>query len=105
MLYTKIPIKPTYSIPYTFWAVLSVAQGRLLPLLCPLLCPLLTVTYRYICICPLLTRYICICPLLTVTYRYLLGSAISGAGDVNSDGFDDIVLGSGTADPNGRYVS
>ncbi len=31
------------------------------------------------------------------------GWSVSNAGDVNRDGFDDLVVGADTADPNGRY--
>ncbi len=33
----------------------------------------------------------------------LLGNSVSGAGDLNGDGFDDVVIGSTRRDPNGAY--
>ncbi|ODG98676.1 hypothetical protein A4S05_07840 [Nostoc sp. KVJ20] len=31
------------------------------------------------------------------------GGSVSSAGDINSDGFDDLIIGAGSADPNGQY--
>jgi len=37
-----------------------------------------------------------------VTTGERLGQSVSGAGDVNGDGFDDLIVGAPNADPNGR---
>ena len=33
------------------------------------------------------------------------GYSVSGAGDVNGDGFDDLIIGAPTADPNGNFMA
>ncbi|MFN6541380.1 MAG: beta strand repeat-containing protein [Nostoc sp. EkiNYC01] len=33
----------------------------------------------------------------------LLGASVSSAGDINGDGFDDLIIGAERADPNGQY--
>ncbi|MBC6418292.1 MAG: FG-GAP repeat protein, partial [Prochloron sp. SP5CPC1] len=37
-----------------------------------------------------------------VGHRHDVGSAFSGAGDINGDGIDDLIIGAASADPNGK---